>query len=212
MTSKTKPESEDGCRLLLWLVLAWKGSLMPQDMSSEQTYSIQADTCWGVGCCVWCVDDMIWRPPDVEGEVLCGWQVGVRERQRLCRGNRGPWEDLRCTILYNGWRVGIIIWTPSKGCIHHRSSHPSSCSPCRQWSRGDTPLPAMWAAGCDRAWLSPVKLWWSRWWLWWLRWWFWWTWWCKPPQRMEWIGWRVDSHVVQVRVPPEVAVVLLVSV
>ena len=36
------------------------------------------------------VDDMTMRPPDVEGEVLCGWQVGVRERQRLCRSNRGP--------------------------------------------------------------------------------------------------------------------------
>ena len=118
MTSKTKPESEDGCRLLLWLVLAWKGSLMPQDMSSEQTYSIQADICWGVRLSCMMVL-MTMRPPDVEGEVLCGWQVGVRERQRLCRGNRGPWEDLRCTILYNGWRVGIIIWTPSKGCIHH---------------------------------------------------------------------------------------------
>ena len=28
--------------------------------------------------------------PDVEGEVLGGGEVGVRERQRLCRSNRGP--------------------------------------------------------------------------------------------------------------------------
>ena len=30
--------------------------------------------------------------PDVEGEVLGGGKVGVGERQRLCRSNRGPFN------------------------------------------------------------------------------------------------------------------------